>query len=54
MALRLAGLKINVKKLVFFAPEIEYLGYFLTKEGIISVLNKIQAVLDLQSLSTLK
>ena len=52
--LRLAGLKINVEKSAFFAPEIEYLGYLLTKEGIKPVLNKIQAVLDLQPPSTLK
>ena len=52
--LRLVGLKINVEKSAFFAPEIEYLGYLLTKEGIKPVLNKIQAVLDLQPPSTLK
>ena len=38
--LRIAGLKINVEKSAFFAPEIEYLGYLLTKEGIKPVLNK--------------
>ena len=48
------GLKINVEKSAFFAPEIEYLGYLLTKEGIKPVLNKIQTVLDLQPPSTLK
>ena len=32
----------------------EYLGHLLTKEGIKPVLNKIQAVLDLQPPSTLK
>ena len=37
--LRTAGLKINVEKSAFFAPEIEYLGYLLTKEGIKSVPN---------------
>ena len=53
--MRLGGLKINVEKSAFFAPEIEYLGYLLTKEGIKPVLNKIQAVLvDLQPPSTLK
>ena len=52
--LHIAGLKTNVEKSAFFAPEIEYLGYLLTKEGIKPVLNKIQAVLDLQPPSTLK
>ena len=48
------GLKINVEKSTFFAPEIGYLGYLLTNKGIKLVQNKIQAVLDLQPPSTLK
>ena len=31
--LRRAGVKINAEKSFFFVPEIEYLGYMLTKEG---------------------
>ena len=38
----------------FFAPEIEYLGYLLTKDGIKPVQKKIQAVLDLQPPTILK
>ena len=49
-----AGLKINAEKSSFFAPEIEYLGYLLIKDGIKPVQKKIQAVLDLQSPTTLK
>ena len=52
--LRRAGLKINAEKSSFFSPEIEYLGYLLTKEGIKPVQKKIQAVLDLQASTTLK
>ena len=52
--LRRAGLKINAEKSSFFSPEIEYLGYLLTKEGIKPVQKKIQAVLDLQAPTTLK
>ena len=37
-----------------FAPEIEYLGYMLTKDGIKPVQKKVQAVLDLQPPTTLK
>ena len=37
-----------------FAPEIEYLGYMLTNDGIKSVQKKVQAVLDLQPPTTLK
>ena len=32
--LRRAGLKVNAEKSSFFAPEIEYLDYMLTKDGI--------------------
>ena len=32
-----AGLKINVPKSLFYAIEIEYLGYVLTREGINSL-----------------
>ena len=52
--LRRAGLKVNAEKSFFFAPEIEYLGYMLTKEGVKPVQKKIQAVLDLQAPTTLK
>ena len=52
--LRRAGLRINAEKSSFFSPEIEYLGYLLTKEGIKPVHKKIQAVLDLQAPTTLK
>ncbi len=49
-----AGLKINTEKSSFFSPEIEYLGYLLTKKGIKPVQKKIQAVIDLQAPTTLK
>ena len=52
--LRRAGLKINAEKSSFFSPEIEYLGYLLTRDGIKPVQKKIQAVLDLQAPTTLK
>ena len=44
--LRRVGFKVIVEKSSFFAPEIEYLGYIFTKDGIKSVQNKVQAVLD--------
>ena len=51
--LRRAGLKVNAEK-SSFAPEIEYLGYLLTKDGIKPVQKKVQAALDLQPPTTLK
>ena len=38
--LKRAGLKVHAEKSSFFAPEIEYLGYMLTKEGIKQVRKK--------------
>ena len=52
--LRRAGFKVNAEKSSFFALEIEYLGYILTKDGIKPVQKKVQAVLDLQPPTTLK
>ena len=45
--LKRARLKVNTEKLSFIAPEIEYLGYMVTKDGIKPEQKKIQAVLDL-------
>ena len=44
---------MNAEKFSFFTPEIEYLGYMLTKAGIKPVQKKVQ-VLDLQPPTTLK
>ena len=52
--LRRAELKVNAEKSSFFAPEIEYLGYMLTKDGIKPVQKEVQTILDLQPLTTLK
>jgi hypothetical protein len=43
--LRDAGLKVNAAKSTFCALEIEYLGYVLTRNGIKSQSNKVQAIL---------
>jgi hypothetical protein len=40
-----AGLKVNAAKSSFFAHEIEYLGYILTREGIKPQPKKVQAIL---------
>jgi hypothetical protein len=46
--LRNAGLKVNAEKLTFCTLEIEYLGYILTRDGIKSQSNKVQAILTIQ------
>jgi hypothetical protein len=40
-----AGIKVNTEKLTFCAVEIEYLGYILTRDGIKTQSNKVQAIL---------
>ena len=39
-----AGLKVNIKKSFFCQPELEYLGYWITREGIMPTPQKVQAI----------
>ena len=41
-------MKCNIDKCVFAAPQVEYLGYLLTREGIKPLPNKVQAILNLE------
>ena len=43
--LRLAGLKVNAKKSFFAKSELEYLGYWITREGIKPLTDKVQAIM---------
>ena len=49
-----AGLKCKIDKCMFAQPEIEYLGYIITKDGIKPNPKKIQAIVNLQRPSTKK
>ena len=49
-----ANFKVNAKNSNFFATEIEYLGFWLTREGIRPIEKKIKAILDLAVPDTLK
>ena len=40
-----AGLKVNAKKSLFAQTELEYLGYWISQQGIKPVLKKIQAMI---------
>jgi hypothetical protein len=42
------GLKVNAEKSTFYALEIEYLGYILTKDVIKPQSNEMQAILAIQ------
>ena len=44
LLLREAGLKVNVKKSFFAQKETEYLGYWITREGIQPQPKKIEAI----------
>jgi hypothetical protein len=43
-----AGLKVNATKSTFWALEIEYLGYVLTRDGIKPQSNEVQAILAIK------
>ena len=49
-----AGLKVNGKKSFFARSELEYLGYFITKEGIRPVEKKVEAIMNLAPPTTKK
>ena len=42
--LREAGLKVNANKSFFGKPELEYLGYWVTREGIQPLGKKVEAM----------
>lgn len=47
--LRNAGLKINAEKSFFARSELEYLGYWVTREGIQPMPKKVKAILNIES-----
>jgi RNase H-like domain found in reverse transcriptase/Reverse transcriptase (RNA-dependent DNA polymerase) len=49
-----AGMRVNASKSKFFAEQIEYLGYWITREGIQSVYNKVEAILKIKAPKTRK
>ena len=44
-----AGMRVNASKSKFFAEQIEYLGYWITRQGIQPVHNKIEAILKINT-----
>jgi len=49
-----AGLKINAKKSKFCTDQIEYLGFYITRDGIKPVDTKVRAILDLDRPKNIK
>jgi hypothetical protein len=37
-----AGMRVNISKSKFFAEQIEYLGYWITRQGIQPIHNKVE------------
>ena len=50
--LQRAGLKVNAKKSFFARQELEYLGYWITREGIQPVSKKVEAILKIAEPTT--
>ena len=46
--LQRAGLKVNAKKSFFGRQQLEYLGYWVTREGIQPIPKKVQAIVNLE------
>ena len=52
--LREAGLKVNIRKSFFGQKELEYLGYWITREGIMPLPNKVAAIHEIEPLKNKK
>ena len=52
--LQQAGLKIHAKKCAFAIPELEYLEYYISRKGIKPIQQKVQAILNIEILKTIK
>jgi hypothetical protein len=49
-----AGMRVNISKSKFFAEQIEYLGYWITRQGIEPIRNKVEAILNIKAPKTRK
>jgi hypothetical protein len=49
-----AGIRMNIFKSKFFAEQIEYLGYWITRQGIQPIRNKVEAILNIKATKTRK
>jgi hypothetical protein len=49
-----AGMRVNISKSKFFSEQIEYLGYWITRQGIQPIRNKVEAILNIKAPKTRK
>jgi Reverse transcriptase (RNA-dependent DNA polymerase) len=47
-----AGMRVNASKSKIFAQQIEYIGYWITRQGIQPVHNKVEAILNIKAPNT--
>jgi hypothetical protein len=47
-------MRVNISKSKFFAEQIEYLGYWITRQGIQPMRNKIEAIFNIKAPKTRK
>ena len=52
--LQAAGLKVNIEKSFFGKVQLEYLGYWITRDGVLPVSKKVDAIIALKSPTTVK
>jgi hypothetical protein len=50
----MAGIRVNMSKSKFFAEQIEYLGYWITRKGIQLISKNIWALLNIKAPKTRK
>jgi hypothetical protein len=47
-----AGIRVNISKSKFFAEQIEYLEYWITRQDIQPIRNKVEAILNIKAPKT--
>jgi hypothetical protein len=47
-------MRVDISKSKFFAEQIEYLGYWINKQGIQPIRNKVEAILNIEAPKTRK
>jgi hypothetical protein len=49
-----SGMRANISKSKFFEEQIEFLGYWITRQGIQPINNKVEAILNIKEPKTRK
>jgi hypothetical protein len=49
-----SGMRVNISKSKFFSEQIEYLEYWITRQGIQPIRNKVEAILNIKAPKTRK